>query len=97
MTRDEVLELVVGDRRVRIRQQLRRGRERRLGPVGGEELVRRPERQNLPPGLPGGLEPVHEAVCLVAEPAARQGGGMKEDSRGAWQLHRSDSCRSSKL
>ena len=99
MTRDEVLELVAGDRRVGLGEQARRGGERGRGAVRRAELVRRPERQDLPPRLPGRLEPVDEAVRLVAEPAARQRGRVQEDSASerVAVASRFDSRRSSKL
>ena len=71
--------------------------ERRRRAVRRAELVGRPERQHLPPGLPRGREPVDEPVRLGAEAAAGQRRRMQEDSGGARQLHAFDSRRSSKL
>ena len=62
------------------------GCERRDGVVGRPEAVGRHEREDLPPALPRRGEPVHEPLCLDAEPAARQRGGMEEDTGGALQL-----------
>ena len=66
---------------------------------GEPRLVRRPERQNLPPRLSGRLRASRpERYASSAEPPVRQRRRMEQDSaERACQLHRFDSCRSSKL
>ena len=83
MPRDEVLGLRLGDLGVRLGEQPVPAREGRGGAVRRAVLVRRAEREHLPPRLPGRLEPVHEAVRLVAETPAGKRGGVEEDAAGA--------------
>ena len=69
--------------RVRVGEQAGPAREGRRGAVRRAVLVRRAERQDLPPRLAGRREPVDEAVRLVAEPAARQRGRVQQDAARA--------------
>jgi hypothetical protein len=72
MTRDERLQLVRGDARVRLREKAVPRRERRRRLVRRAVLVRRAERENLPPRLPRRCEPVDEAVRVGVQPSARK-------------------------
>src|SRR5581483_2641204 len=51
-------------------------REGGAGGVGGPVAVRRPQGEQLPPRLPGRLQPVHEAVRLASEAATRERGDV---------------------
>ena len=63
----EVLDLCFRDPSLRLREQPARARERRARAIRRFELVRRTERQHLPPGLAGRREPVDQAVRLLVE------------------------------
>ncbi len=67
-------------------QEHRIAGEGRKRAVGGVPVARRPERQDLPDGLPGGLRPVEEDVALRPEVAdavaAREGRRVEEDAGG---------------
>ncbi len=84
---DKLLELAGRDLRGRALEVPRvpgeggRGRIRRAGPV------RRGERQQRPPRLPGLGEPVDEAERLAAEPAAGQRGHVQEHSARSSNVH----------
>ena len=80
MAGDEAVDLTRRDRRLGVGEQALPAGEGRGGPVGGALLVRGAERQDLPPGLAGGGQPVDEAVGLRAEAAAGEGGGMEQDA-----------------
>ena len=86
--RPELRRVGAGDGRVAVGDQRRRAGERRGRHVrrAGDPLGR-PERQNLPPALPGGGEPVDETVGLVVEDPVRQRCRMQEDSGGAREVH----------
>ncbi len=66
--------------RLRVGEQAGRAGERGRRAIRRAELVGRPEREDLPPRLSRGLEPVDEAVRLVAEPPAGQRRRVQEDS-----------------
>ena len=83
VARDERLELVRRHLRARLGEQPAPGRERRRADVRRAELVRRRERQDLPPRLPRRRQPVHEPVRLGPEPAAGQRGRVQQDPGGA--------------
>ena len=74
--------------RVRLREQAVPGRERGGGRVRRADLVRRAEREHLPPALPGRREPVDERVGVRVEPAARERGRVQHDPAGSSKLHR---------
>ena len=86
--RDEVLGLGLGHLGVGIGEQAGPAGEGGGGAVRRAVLVRRAERQDLPPRLPGRVQPVDEAVRLVAEASAGQRGRVQQDAAGAigeWQ------------
>ena len=80
LARAEGLDLVVANLSAGAGEQASPGGERRAGLVRRSRTIRRTERQHLPPRLPGALQPVHEAVGVVAERAGRKARGMQLDS-----------------
>ena len=76
------------DGRVGLGEEAVPGRERGGGGVGRADLVRRPERQHLPPALASCREPVDERVGVRAERAARERGRVQHDAAGSLKLHR---------
>ena len=83
----EVELLGLRDRRRRLGEEPRPGRERRRRLVRRAVAVGRPERQHLPPRLAGVGEPVDPGERVAAEPAAGQRGGVELDAGGAGQTH----------
>ena len=71
MPRDEALDLGFVDAGVRVGEEPVQAANAEAERVGRAVLVGRAERQDLPPALAGGLEPVDEAIRVGAEPARR--------------------------
>ena len=80
MAGDERVQLVRLDRGLGVLEEPAPAGERRRGLVGRVELVRRSERQDLPPRLAGRREPVDERARLRPEPSARQRGRVQQDA-----------------
>jgi hypothetical protein len=81
----EALDLGRLDLGVRVGEEPVPGGERRGGGVRGAVPVRRDEREDLPPALAGGREPVDETLRLSAEPSARERRRMEKDAGGPVQ------------
>jgi hypothetical protein len=81
----EALDLGRLDNGVRAGEEPVPGGEGRGGGVRGAVPVRRDEREDLPPALAGGREPVDEALRLRAESSARERRRMEEDAGGPVQ------------
>jgi hypothetical protein len=87
MARDEVLDLDGRDPRLGSREELWGGGKRRRRAIRRALLVRRPERQHLPPRLAGRREPVDEPVGLAVELSRRQRRRVEKDAGRATELH----------
>jgi len=66
--------------RLRVGEQGRRAGEGGRRHVGRADVVGRPERQDLPPALSRGGEPVDEAIGVLVQYPIREGRRMQQDS-----------------
>ena len=85
--RAELVALGGRHRGARIGQQPAPRRERRRGLVGRPVAVGRPERQDLPPRLSRGRQPVHEPVRRRAQTAVRERREMQLQTAGSGEGH----------
>ena len=81
----EALDLAGLDLGVRLGEKAAPAGERRRRGVRGAVPVGRDQREDLPPALPGGGEPVDEALRLGAEARARERRRVEKDACGAVQ------------
>ena len=81
----EALDLAGLDLGVRLGEKAAPAGERRRRSVRGAVPVGRDQREDLPPALPGGGEPVDEALRLGAEARARERRRVEKDACGAVQ------------